>query len=79
MKRDLYQEVTDRIVAAIEADPGAAKLPWHRGSARRIPVNIVTGNEYRGVNVLNLWIEAQIRRFTSAEWGTYRQWQHKGV
>ena len=32
---DIYQRITDRIVAAIEADGGAGKwrMPWNKGSA----------------------------------------------
>lgn len=54
--RDIFQEVTDRIVAALES--GA--VPWHRpwrddksGSALE-PYNAATGRPYNGVNLLIL-------------------------
>ena len=46
---DVHQSVTDAIVAAIEANPGSARMPWHRGTANQIPMNIVSGNEYQGI------------------------------
>lgn len=34
---------------------------------------------YRGVNVLALWVEAQVLGYGSHIWGTYRQWAEKGA
>ncbi len=78
MKRDLYAEVTDTIVSAIENNPGELVMPWNRAGACELPVNIQSGNYYQGINILNLWVTAQIKCFSSAEWGTYKQWQEKG-
>ena len=79
MTRDIYAEVTDRIVAAIEADPGDPILPWQRGGASEVPSNIETGREYRGVNILNLWVTGQLAGYTAGVWGTYRQWREAGA
>jgi antirestriction protein ArdC len=76
---DIHQHLTDRIVAAIEAGAGQWQMPWHRGSGSRHPVNIASGNKYRGVNVLGLWVEAQVNGYGSHLWGTYRQWAEKGA
>ncbi|WP_342760629.1 ArdC family protein [Bradyrhizobium sp. CSA207] len=76
---DIHQHLTDRIVAAIEAGTGQWQMPWHRGSGGRHPVNIASGNKYRGVNVLGLWVEAQVNGYGSHLWGTYRQWTEKGA
>ena len=46
---DIRQHLTDRIVSAIEAGAGQWQMPWYRGSSCRHPVNIASGNEYRGV------------------------------
>lgn len=76
--RDLYQEVTDRIVAALER--GVA--PWVRGydparggapGALVIPRNGLTGRPYGGLNVLLLWLTAAERSYTSPEWFTFNQ------
>lgn len=76
---DIHQHLTDRIVAAIEAGAGKWQMPWHRGSGGRHPVNVASANKYRGVNVLGLWVEAQVNGFSSHLWGTFRQWADKGA
>ena len=74
-KLDVHQAITDQIIAAIEAGAGEWQMPWHRtGEGLNRPVNIDTGNHYRGVNVIALWASAQMRGFTTGTWGTYRQW-----
>jgi antirestriction protein ArdC len=78
--RDVYQQVTDQIIAAMEAGAGTWQMPWHRGgTAHGRPVNVLTGNAYRGVNILSLWASGEARGFGTSTWGTYRQWQEKGA
>lgn len=76
--RDLYQEVTDTIVAALER--GVA--PWVRGydpasaasaGALDLPRNGLTGRAYSGVNVVLLWLAAQEKGYTSPAWYTFNQ------
>lgn len=74
---DIYQEVTDAIVSAIEKGVADFKMPWHRGGGE-MPVNIISGNDYRGINIVNLWTIGTERGFSSSTWGTYRQWQEAG-
>lgn len=75
---NIYQEVTDTIVAAIEADPGKLVMPWHR-SGNGLPTNPTTGNHYNGINVLQLWACGAIYGHTSPDWATYKQWQQTGA
>lgn len=73
-RKDVYQTVTDQIVAAIESGAVEWQMPWHRaGEGLNRPVNIDTGKGYRGVNVVALWAAGQIRGYASGTWGTYRQ------
>jgi antirestriction protein ArdC len=54
MKRDLYQTVTDKIVAQMEA----GTLPWVKGwstSGSMVPMNAVSERPYSGINVLLYW------------------------
>ena len=79
-KFDIHQEITNRIVDAIES-AGDFKLPWtrsHGGSVAR-PANIASGNPYNGVNILSLWVSALAHDYPSNLWGTYRQWQARGA
>jgi antirestriction protein ArdC len=78
-KFDIHQEITNRIVDALE-HAGDFQLPWisrTAGSFAR-PVNTLSGNPYNGVNVISLWVSAIAQEFPSNVWGTYRQWQTKG-
>lgn len=79
MTTDVHQQVTDAIIAAIEAGAGDWQMPWHQaGAGLNRPVNVDTSKAYRGINVLSLWASAQARGFATGTWGTYRQWQEKG-
>ena len=54
---DIYATLTGKIIAAIEANPGEPVMPWQRGGVLPvIPKNASTGNDYRGINILSLWI-----------------------
>lgn len=75
-KPDVYTQVTNTIISAIEAGAGDWQMPWHRSSV--FPTNIDTGKAYRGVNVLSLWVAACAKGFGTGTWGTYRQWQKNG-
>lgn len=78
--KDVHQQVTDQIIAAIERGAGDYTMPWHvSGIAQNRPSNILTGKRYRGVNVLALWIAAQRLGYATGTWGTYRQWAEKGA
>lgn len=77
-KLDIHQEITSRIVAAIEDGAGEFRLPWNRGGASGRPRNIASGKHYNGVNVLALWVAALHQGYAQPIWGTYRQWQEKG-
>jgi antirestriction protein ArdC len=76
---DLYQRVTDQVIAAIEAGAGNFEMPWHstNGALRR-PRNVVSGAAYQGINILALWSQALVKGYHSSLWGTYRQWQEMG-
>jgi antirestriction protein ArdC len=79
---DIYQTITDRIVAQIEQGVGAWRMPWHSrqhgASELALPRNI-TGRAYRGVNVPMLWATAAAFGYGSPIWATYRQWQERGA
>jgi len=81
-RADIYQRITNRIAASIEAGAGKWQMPWHPGAdgaAPRLPVNAVTGKPYRGVNTVVLWATAQAEGYPSAVWATYRQWAELGA
>lgn len=75
-KADVYEQITNAIVSAIEEGAGEYEMPWHTLST---PLNATNRKPYRGVNVLMLWATAQKHAYTSNEWATYRQWQEAGA
>ena len=79
-RRDLHAELTQKIVAQIEAGAGIFKMPWHRpGVAFTIPRNAMTEARYRGSNILWLWIDAGAKAFEYQVYATYKQWQELGA
>jgi len=71
----LYRTITEQIAAAIAAGAPRFEMPWHRtGLVVGLPVNALTGNAYNGINILALWVAAQVRGFRTGTWATYRQW-----
>ena len=57
-RASLYSEITDKIIAELEA----GRLPWVQpwgasgaGAAVGLPRNAATGRRYSGINVLILW------------------------
>ena len=70
----------DKIVARIEQGAGNIQMPWHRpGLSFAIPKNALTGQPYRGTNILALWIDASEKVFERQIWATYKQWNELGA
>lgn len=79
-RRDLHADITNQLIAAIEADPGKPSLPWRRSAgALHLPENALTGKAYTGINILNLWVTAELRNYATPLWATYRQWAERGA
>lgn len=70
---DLYDAVTRRIVAALEAGTPPWIQPWSTDPADPYPANLATGRAYRGINVLLLNLQAAARQYRVNRWMTYRQ------
>ena len=76
----IYETITEKLLAAIDAGPGDPVLPWQRAGTRlSLPHNAVTGQTYRGVNILSLWVTALDKGFTSSSFATLRQWNSIGA
>jgi antirestriction protein ArdC len=72
MHRDLYCEVTNRIIAALDAGVTPWIQPWSTGF-EPTPINAASRRCYRGINTVLLTLEAQSRGFNRNAWLTYRQ------
>lgn len=72
----VFDAITNKIIEAIEAGVGKARMPWHSpGRPVGIPVNATTYAEYRGINILTLWLSAMSKGYPTGEWATYKQWK----
>jgi antirestriction protein ArdC len=72
---DVYSRVTDKIIADLETGVAPWHKPWSAGNASgriAIPTRI-TGEHYRGINVLMLWGAAQDAGYERSQWLTFKQ------
>ncbi|OYW53114.1 MAG: hypothetical protein B7Y80_17680 [Hyphomicrobium sp. 32-62-53] len=79
-KRDIHRDVTDKIIAAIESNPGDFVMPWRRREGGlTIPRNFITKSTYSGINIFGLSAAAILRGFEHNLWGSYKQWEAAGA
>jgi antirestriction protein ArdC len=71
-KIDVYQKVTDLMIAELEKGCIPWIRPWRDGEPP-IPVNALSGRPYHGINVPLLWNSADRRGFSCDRWLTFRQ------
>jgi antirestriction protein ArdC len=78
-RRDLYQEVTDKIVQGIEAGGMASWVrPWSDLNEPGLPKNGSSARQYSGVNTALLFITAHERGYGSNRWFTMKQANEAG-
>ncbi|MCM0753587.1 hypothetical protein DEA98_29180 (plasmid) [Brucella pseudogrignonensis] len=64
-RRDVYQEITNKIIAMLEEGKRPWLQPWQDGEGvASFPIRS-TGEPYRGINVLLLWSEAADKGYNS--------------
>jgi antirestriction protein ArdC len=71
-KRDLYSEVTARIVAELEAGAAPWVKPWSATPGQNVPCNAVSNRPYSGCNVILLWL-ARGRGWPTPRFLTFKQ------
>src|SRR5437660_8976640 len=75
-RTSLYQEITDKIIAELEAGRVPWVQPWETATAKAsltMPKNAATQRHYSGINVLILWGAVIERGFMTQNWFTFRQ------
>ncbi|MCS4274134.1 MULTISPECIES: ArdC family protein [Raoultella] len=73
-KTDIYQTVTDSIIAALETGVKPWACPWQRTPGMSgLPSNYATGMGYSGMNIMLLWCSASEQGFNDSRWMTYKQ------
>ncbi|TCU18186.1 uncharacterized protein DUF1738 [Rhizobium sullae] len=75
-RKNLYDEITDKIIAELEAGRVPWVQPWGSPAAKAplaMPTNAATSRQYSGINVLILWGAVIEHGFPSQSWLTFRQ------
>lgn len=74
-RADIYARITDKIVAALETGVRPWARPWnadHLASRISRPLRH-SGERYKGINIVLLWIAACERGYSAPIWITFRQ------
>ena len=75
-RTSLYDEITTKIIAELEAGRVPCVQPWGTAAAKAplaMPKNAATGRFYSGINVLILWGSVIEHGFPVQGWLTFRQ------
>jgi antirestriction protein ArdC len=73
-RTSLYSEITDTIIAQLEAGCVPWVQPWQAAKAPlSLPRNATTNRAYSGINVLILWNSVIKNGFPTQSWLTFRQ------
>ncbi|WP_234838314.1 ArdC-like ssDNA-binding domain-containing protein [Sinorhizobium medicae] len=75
---DAYQRITDAIIEQLEAGTKPWIRPWRGNSRGSLVPRRATGEAYRGINVLMLWLASELAGYEENTWMTYRQAQDLG-
>ena len=79
-RSDVYEDVTKRIIAQLEA----GVRPWHKPWQADYAAGRITrplrhnGLPYQGINILMLWAEAELKGFGCPFWLTFQQARELG-
>ncbi|QDV90571.1 DNA primase TraC [Phycisphaerae bacterium RAS2] len=77
MQFDIYQNVTDQIIAMLEKGVVPWRSPILGRQSAGMPKNLESGKEYRGVNVFLLAFTAWANGYESTYWLTFNQAKQK--
>jgi antirestriction protein ArdC len=70
--RNLYQDVSDRILSQLEAGTVPWVKPWSATAGNNVPCNASTNRPYSGCNVILLWL-AQSAGYQNPRFLTFKQ------
>jgi antirestriction protein ArdC len=83
MSDKLYNIVTDRIIAALEAGAQPWRKPWQADGKASGAIAVrplrENGVPYTGINTVNLWLAAASRGFTNPYWFTWNKCAEMGA
>lgn len=68
-----FKEIVATIYQQMAISNSSWQMPWH--GKNPVPINIVHGRAYSGINRIILWAKATENKFKSRHWGTFNQWR----
>jgi antirestriction protein ArdC len=77
IKRDLYSEVTSRILAEVAQGAAPWVKPWSATPGQNVPQNAVSNRPYSGCNVILLWL-TRGQGWPTPRFLTFKQAQEAG-
>ncbi|MGR4931657.1 ArdC family protein [Bradyrhizobium sp. CAR08] len=75
-RANLYDDITNKIIAELEAGRVPWVQPWGTAAAKgplALPKSAASGRQYSGINILILWGAVTEQGFTGQSWLTFRQ------
>ena len=78
VRADIYQEVTNTIIAQLERGVRPWEKSWQGGTGFTLPQRS-NGQRYKGINVLLLWGAMEAKGFTAPHWFTFNQAKELGA
>lgn len=76
--RDMYQEITDKIVAELEAGTAPWVKPWRSTAGLNTAMNITTKRPYSGVNVLIIMMAMNANGWAKPHFLSFKQAKDAG-
>jgi len=73
---NIYQEITDSIIAELEKGAAPWVKPWN--APQGADKNVISQKPYRGINRLLLAMVGGIKGYSNPAWATYKQWEQLG-
>jgi antirestriction protein ArdC len=74
-KASYQDQVAEKIIKQLEAGTAPWQRPWGDASESGLPMNPISGNRYKGINVVQLLSESR----ADPRWLTYKQTQDLGA
>ena len=71
-RKDIYDSVTDQIVAQLEIGVRPWVQPWNSNHSTVTRPKRHNGEPYSGINILLLWTRAVTSGYVAPRWMTYR-------
>ena len=76
-QKQIREEVTQKMLAALTAEIPPWRQPWNGGAGLTAPCCFYNHRHYQGINPLLLLFSSMTSGFTSPHWGTANAWKER--